>query len=157
MSEQSSKAFIEARRKRQALDPQSSKRQRAKWDRKYQETHADEIRQRSKNRYAANPEPQRISANARYAKNPVPILKAALRRYYRLKFKLPLGQTEFPTILKSTAPNPPKICRRRARCAGAVTRANRRGHISRRRQGWASCAPAACVRASCSTVPSPTK
>jgi hypothetical protein len=100
MSKQSSKAISDARRKRQARDPEAFKLQRAVHDQKYQQTHVGEIRARGRARYQKDRDRQLARANARYAVAPVPILQAALRRYYRLKSKLPPGQTEFPIIPK---------------------------------------------------------
>ena len=100
MSKQSSKAISEARRKRQARDPEAFKRQRAVHDQKYQQTHVGEIRARGRARYQKDKDRQLARANARYAVAPVPILQAALRRYYREKSKLPPGQTEMPLDLK---------------------------------------------------------
>jgi hypothetical protein len=90
------KVFIARRRKIIASDPEGWARQRAVWDAKYQTNHAEGIR----DRYVANRDSQLARAKARYAENPVPIIKAAQRRYARLKSKLPHGQVEFPLMQK---------------------------------------------------------
>lgn len=93
-------ASTENRSKRQALDPEAFKRQRAIHDRTYQETHATEIQKRGQAGYVANRDSRLAQAKVRYARNPIPILKAALRRYRREKSKLLPGQAEFPLNAK---------------------------------------------------------
>ena len=90
------KTVNESRRRKMAADPEGWKKQRAVWDKNYKARHAPEIAVRNHARYAANRESELARAHDLYEANPMPKLTAALRRYRRIKSKLPPGQVEFP-------------------------------------------------------------